>query len=257
MSKTDKARQGKFALGIRGRSAELTALRNLGWSWDMVASHFFNDAALGNANGTRFSQEWSRQRGLGMPVDDQRAAQLTAELLIAGRLEEGRWVFHAGPSTYPKMVEDLPPEAHAATAAKEKPAAPVVVEAPSAPSAPMSQGAAPDVIATETTPIELPQSGMDALEKKLRTGVFKATDFADLLGFPTKVCELAFMEARKEPRDLATVDRLVGRMVFSRLLRNEPGVLEYVGRLPGAARWEKLKATGILAFETAAKMDQQ
>jgi len=251
MSKTDKARQGKFVLGIRGRSAEITALRNIGWSWDMVASHFFEDTALGNASATRFSQEWSRQTSQGMPVDAQRAATITAELLAAGHIEEGRWVFTC---THPKnrkqavipSAEVPPPQSAEPRPTNARPSAPQEV-----------QMVVPAVCDSDLSPIELSPDGITSMEKKLRTGIFKAADFADLLGFPANVCELAFMEARKEPRDLATVDRLVGRMVFSKLLQNEPGVHEYVGRLPGAAKWAKLKATGIVAFETAAKVAQQ
>lgn len=255
MRKREKTREGVFIAGLRGRSSVICAMRKLGWSWSMIATHFKDDASLGEATGERFSGEWSRQLRRGMVIDSAAVSVLLGDFLATGHLPWDKWVVKTSAQSI-RAVGDTETSYRGGPAIKSE--------------APLCRAGEPEVARSsilsnqeeidggvQNSPIEFPPSGVESMQKKLRTGIFKATDFADLLGFPTKVCELAFMEAKKEPRDLATVDRLVGRMVFSRLLRNEPGVQEYVRRLPGASKWEKLKATGIAAFETAAKMDQQ
>lgn len=255
MSKKERARDGKFSAGLRGRSAEIAALRSLGWTWGMIASHFFKDASLGNASAERFSQEWSRQKRQGMLVNEQKSSDISEELLKDGSLAAGRWVFSF---EYENRREQTPASRSGSTPLKEgvNAAKPPVVAPVSDPfPTPVDTVVERAPAEAETAPIVFLPEGKETMEKKLQIGIFKAADFAEHLGFPKPVCELAFMEAKKEPRALATLDRLVGRMVFSKIMKTDPEVRGFIGRLPGAVKWERLKATGIETFETAAKLE--
>lgn len=255
MSKRERARHGKFSAGIRGRSAEIAALKNFGWTWDMVAAHFFNDVSLGNATGDRFSQEWSRQKRQGMLVDEQKSSDISEELLKDGSLAAGRWVFSF---EYETRQASSPDSRFGSSPLNEgvKTAKPSRIEPdPSPPAAPVDNMAVSAIVAAEPTPIEFSPEGMEHMQAKLRMGIFRSSDFAELLGFPKMVCEVAYMEAKREPRDLATLDRLVGRLVFSKFMKNDPEVRGFISKLPGASRWESLMASGIQSFETAARQE--
>lgn len=76
-----KKRKGIFRGAVRGRAAVIQVLLDFGLSWNEVADHFAQDAALGNASGAHFASEWSRLRGEGYVVNEELCASLKAKLL--------------------------------------------------------------------------------------------------------------------------------------------------------------------------------
>lgn len=76
---------------MRTHAHRILALKELGWTWDMVADHFFGDGVLGNSSGDSFCKEWSLLRRQGLEIDIDEVERLVRELTNMPEVS-GFWV---------------------------------------------------------------------------------------------------------------------------------------------------------------------
>ena len=75
-----KRRNGVFRVALRRLANELQAMKEIGWTWDMVAAHFLRDGALGNASGKQFANEWGVLCRQGLHISPDKVDGLVKQL---------------------------------------------------------------------------------------------------------------------------------------------------------------------------------
>lgn len=75
-----KRRNGVFRVALRRLANELQAMKEIGWTWDMVAAHFLRDGALGNASGRQFANEWGVLCRQGLQISPDKVEGLVKQL---------------------------------------------------------------------------------------------------------------------------------------------------------------------------------
>ena len=75
-----KRRNGVFRVALRRLANELQAMKEIGWTWDMVAAHFLRDGALGNASGKQFANEWGVLCRQGLQISPDKVEGLVKQL---------------------------------------------------------------------------------------------------------------------------------------------------------------------------------
>lgn len=94
-----KRRNGVFRVALRRLANELQAMKEIGWTWDMVAAHFLRDGALGNASGKQFANEWGVLCRQGLQISPDKVEGLVKQLKSLPD-PAGLWVTR-GPSLFP------------------------------------------------------------------------------------------------------------------------------------------------------------
>lgn len=100
----------RFKSALKTRGAQISAIREFGWTWSSVTSHFERDCLLGGVTSKSFASAWSRLISEGWLPDENLVAAYKEEILAAGGLRPGMWVIeertsHSDPSGAPSGEE--------------------------------------------------------------------------------------------------------------------------------------------------------